>query len=215
MLVIMISHQSLFESFPRSPLAGGLFSLVVWLGWVRLLIMHSCSLLVRDYLIKFLRGHVWYWNYIWLQNIKHPPAQVGSIFALIHFVFHCLVYMSLVSWNWCFALCYMFGSACVLIHGTRRFCCVWLCYCLCLNAVLGSACVLIHGTSLWVLCDWLCSVLVCIGVLRLLLLCLAVLMLCLWSCLCCVLIHGTGLQGLCDWLPCGLLWRPAHFVLPL
>ena len=25
MLVIMISHQSLFESFPRSPLAGGLF----------------------------------------------------------------------------------------------------------------------------------------------------------------------------------------------
>ena len=32
--------------------------------------------MVRRSLIKFPRGHVWYWNYIWLQNIIH--TQVGS-----------------------------------------------------------------------------------------------------------------------------------------
>ena len=83
---------------------------------VRLLIMHLCSLLVRDYLEKCLWGHVWYWNYIWLQNMIHP-AQVGSIFALIHSVFHCLVYMSLVSWN--------LLVFCLLLH---------VCQCLCFKS---------------------------------------------------------------------------------
>ena len=32
--------------------------------------------MVQRSLIKFPRGHVWYWNYIWLQNIIH--TQVGS-----------------------------------------------------------------------------------------------------------------------------------------
>ena len=43
-----------------------------WFCCVCLLIMHWCSLLVntvRGCLINFPRGHVWYWNRIWLQNI--------------------------------------------------------------------------------------------------------------------------------------------------
>ena len=31
--------------------------------------------MVQRSLIKFPRGHVWYWNYIWLQNLIHPYIQ--------------------------------------------------------------------------------------------------------------------------------------------
>ena len=31
--------------------------------------------MVRRSLMKFPRGHIWYWNYIWLQNIIHPYSS--------------------------------------------------------------------------------------------------------------------------------------------